>query len=411
LDRRKDCGFWVWGDGHTHSYWSDGLQSIKEIVRYLREFEEDFHIQTDHMMISMPEGKYMSKWLTPDTYAEYARECLEASTSDHIVIPGVEFGLTSGSPDLDLQHGYFHILLYDPKAEVLPPNGWYVAKSFDQIVREMRERGLTVVVAHTDGHVWEASPSLEFDGFEIRYDIEERIPPLERSAFKCGHWDRMLMAGQRIPISCGSDCHQTDLWAASAMRNVVLVEDFSAHNILESLRRGRSYLSATWHPDIYLELGYKGINPEKSGGFTPWWEKEYGNMSREKARPKLEQIVSRMLRDDYGRVKRKDYPTLDFTVEGANVGDTVNLPATRKVELNVDVEMHVPITFIELIEGGKVVKRVSPQTNTYTATYSFEIPGNHDTYFRLQAQGSDENGRTEWLISNPIYISAKRSEK
>jgi len=40
----------LWGDGHSHSDWSEGSATLAENARLYERFEEDFHVATDHLL-------------------------------------------------------------------------------------------------------------------------------------------------------------------------------------------------------------------------------------------------------------------------------------------------------------------------------------------------------------------------
>lgn len=78
--------------------------------------------------------------------------------------------------------------------------------------------------------------------------------------------------------------------AGFGMRNVLAVPEFSEQAISESFRDGRSYVSATWHPNLYQEC-----NLEKRG--SCWW-KLTKEINREKGLQELGKIRSRMFEND-----------------------------------------------------------------------------------------------------------------
>lgn len=398
---------YLWGDTHVHSNWSDGLHSIKDVVAYFLDYEEDFHIQTDHMRIYVPSGTPSSRCLNAENYAAYLKECKDSSSSKHIVIPGMELGWAFDGGGK--KEGWPHIKIYDCSADQLPDPSFFADKSFPAILRELKSLGLLVCIAHADEKVpWDELEGNEFQGLEIRYDIENRQSPVERDF--CSYWDRWLCEGKKIAIHGGSDCHQMDLWAASAIRTVVWVDKLEPRTILESLIKGKSYLSATWHPDIYRELGYEGINPEKSGGFTPWWLMADEDLSDEKRAPfsllKVKEIIHKMLENDYGRVKKKDYPRLKFSANGVTAGEELRIDPHTEVETKIEIEMNVPIQSVNLVMNGELAKKWRKpflQNRETTKALAHKLPVNTNTYIRLEVEGFEDKEK-EYLISNPIYI-------
>jgi len=406
----KKC--WYWGDGHTHSRWSDGIDSLRDMTKHFLEFEEDFHFQTDHMELKVSEGEYMTYDPTngfplvhPDNYLEYKEECEQVSRKDHVVIPGVELCLIPDSEEQRSRLGYCHLLLYNPLIEMLPSGDWFTGKTLRQILNGLKEKDFIVLIAHVNEGFggWAFLDNADFGGLEIKYSIANRELPSEGEIIKCGYWDDLLKRGKHIPVSAGSDCHQVDLWAGSAARNVILAEELSSKAILDALIEGRSYLSATWHPDIYLELGYKGQGPGV-GGFMRWDKMGNGYKDITGALLKVDEIRSKMLEKDYGRTRKKNFPTLDFRIEEATIGDSITTTSDKLVKVDIALSMNLPITSVDLIEDGKVVKTIRPRTKSIRETFHYRISGKkRNGYFRLQSKAIDRYGRAEWIISNPIY--------
>ncbi|MCW8131723.1 MAG: hypothetical protein KIS92_15360, partial [Planctomycetota bacterium] len=244
----------LWGDCHTHSHYSDGLMGVAEQTPYYRSFGNDFRFQTDHFIVAVPEGAPASKWLHASDWDRYAADCRAACAPDHLCLPAVELGWKAEA-ERKKQEGWFDTKLYPPAGRPAPGEALYAGKTYVEAVRAARAAGYRMVVAHIDqGAPLERFSGAEIDGLEMRCDIEDARPLFARPTLK--HWDRMLGAGRRVSMSSGSDAHQPDLWAGSAMRTVLFDTPFEPAAIADAVVAGRSYLSSTWHPDSYAALGW-----------------------------------------------------------------------------------------------------------------------------------------------------------
>lgn len=89
----------LWGDGHTHSDWSEGFATLAQNTCVFERFEADFHVATDHLLVDVSRPGYV--WtpsafhrrnfrLTWDTLPAYLAECRQSSTANHLTVPGLE---------------------------------------------------------------------------------------------------------------------------------------------------------------------------------------------------------------------------------------------------------------------------------------------------------------------------------
>lgn len=403
-------GIVLWGDGHSHSDWSEGFASLTENTRVYERFEQDFHVATDHLLVdlSRPDFRWQpSDWhrdnfrLNRATLATYIGECTAASTPVHRSIPGIELTWVSA------EHGDFgadnaaHVLVRE-HLERLPEPAFFRGRALRAILRELKEREMRPFLAHiNDALPWGDFDGDEMAGLELRHDIEARQPPLGRTGLQ--YWDAWLSAGKRLSLSGGSDCHQMDLWAGSGLRNAVTVPERSAAAIVAALGEGRSYLASTWHPDVYQELGYAGINPERSGGFTPWWRfGEQGDYDRERARPQVAALIAAALQADHGRVTTACYPTVRFSVNGRGPGETTEPGSAADVIL--ELHMRVPVQQVRLIAQGKPVWMAAPDHGACSWRQEVRLSLRGCRYVRLEALGDAGDGRREYVLSNPVYL-------
>ena len=48
-----------WGDGHTHSNWSDGFDTLQRNTELFRQYDQDFHVAADHVLIDVSRPDYV----------------------------------------------------------------------------------------------------------------------------------------------------------------------------------------------------------------------------------------------------------------------------------------------------------------------------------------------------------------
>ncbi len=405
---------WLWGEGHCHSNFSDGFHSIKELTQLHEEYEMDFRVQTDHIFAQMPEGHYMNPYqelngercLLPETVDEYLNQCKKACSSKHLVVPGAEFGLQF-KPGPWTLNKYFdsHILIRPLRKDSLPKEKDLKAQWWPTVWDLCsKSTGGKLSMAHVnDKTPWLILPELpSLNSLEVVNNME-LVEPMENRQW-LSWWDYMLSMGRRIVLTTGSDAHQGDLWSAGSMRNVVRVEgEPNANKLTEALYAGKSYLSGTFHPDIWAELGEKGIVPERNG-FTPWFSLEK-NISREKASGKVWEWIEKGLKNNHARVKKKDFPTMEISVDNADIGDEINLDSKRRVNVNISIQMNVPISKICIIASGEIQWSISPLKHTCKTEIDLNL-NERAKYLRVVAIGNGKDKyQKETLISNPVWLA------
>ncbi|OGV39401.1 MAG: hypothetical protein A2020_09245 [Lentisphaerae bacterium GWF2_45_14] len=411
---------WLWGEGHCHSNFSDGFHSIKELTQLYEEYEIDFRFQTDHVFAQMPQGRYMNPYqelndghcLLPETVDEYLSQCKSACSTKHLVIPGAEFGLQFKPGPWTLNRYFDHHILIRPLTKSsLPKEKDLKEKWWPDIwnLCSKSTRGqLSMAHVSDDKSPWQILPELpNLNSLELVNNLESVEPADDRKWLSW--WDYMLSMGKRIVLTTGSDSHQGDLWCASAMRNVVRIEGTpDAGKLTEALYAGKSYLSGTFHPDIWRALGEKGILPERNG-FTPWFSLGE-RISRKEASGKVWEWIAKGIENNYGRIKKKDFPKMEITVNGAEIGDELSLGPKKRVNVNLAIRMNVPISKICIIVSGKVLWSACPLKNSFKTEIDLDL-GDDAKYLRVIVSGNGENkDQKETLISNPVWLR-KAKEK
>lgn len=389
----------LWGDCHCHSTVSDGMTDIPAMTPYYEAYGYDFRIQTDHVIIAVPDGKPDGKWMHSSDWESYREECARASTKAHLCIPGAELGW-----DVDkarcAAEGWCDIKLYPKAGASVPPESFFREMTFTGALKALRTAGHRVVIAHADqGAQLGILTGGEVDGLEVRWDIEETRPLLDRDSLR--HWDRMLSAGHRVSLSAGSDSHQPDEWAGSGLRTVVTAPGREPVAIVDAVVAGRSYLSGTWHPDCYGGLGFAAHPNAVAGGvtrFTPWWEFPEGGARGKILEDGFRAALAR------GRCRREDYPVLEsFTVNGAASGEEAR---AGKAEVSASWITHLPVTVVRLVADGRPVYEL-PASHAVRGklrggfTEQLDLTG--VKYVRLEIEAAGPEGR-EYLLANPVYL-------
>lgn len=401
-----------WGDGHTHSNWSDGFDTLQRNTELFRQYDQDFHVAADHVLIDvsrpgyvweMPEARRQLFRLGWDDIATYQAEVRASSTPDHLAIDGLELTWMNSAEGNFGATDRAHVLVRD-HIDRLPGPDFFRGRSLPAILRELKDREMKPFLAHiADLLPYDSFDGSEFDGIEMHWDLERAHHFDHRGGFV--YWDRWLSDGRRISLTGGSDCHQMDLWAASGARNIVSSTSFEVEALRHALLTGHSYVATTWHPDLYRENSYPGNKPDAATRFTSWyWMIQPGpRHDREAARPLLDKMIAATLDGDAGRSARTCFPTLNCLVDGQSFGDTIDARDDTLVQLAVT--MTVPVRSIRIIAQGEVIWRCDPtgSETTFNGEERLSLQGRN--YLRVEVDGSAGEGRDESLIGNPIYLS------
>jgi hypothetical protein len=116
-----------------------------------------------------------------------------------------------------------------------------------------------------------------------------------------------------------------------------------------------------------------------------------------------------------GRTVHSGGPLLDFSVEGARVGDTLTLPAGGgTVEVTARAQSIVPITRLEIVQGGRVVAVTEEPAGARELTLRTRLKIDGHAWLAARAGGPDL-GRTlthhdvwqrgVFAHTSPIYVA------
>ena len=148
------------GDLHTHTDWSDGVNSIAEMVEAAAKFGYDYHCVSDH---AAGAGVPPATGLTPDELHEQA-EAIDAVAKDAPieVFHGVEANITADgdlSPDGDVLADIgFDLVIASPHAAL----GQDYEAATERLVSAV-EHPQTDVLGHPSGRLIHDRPGLSFD--------------------------------------------------------------------------------------------------------------------------------------------------------------------------------------------------------------------------------------------------------
>jgi len=121
-----------------------------------------------------------------------------------------------------------------------------------------------------------------------------------------------------------------------------------------------------------------------------------------------------------GRTFLSGGPVLRFTVEGAQIGDTIRLPGRcGTVEVRAEAESIFPIHTLEIVQAGKVVASCVDSKGTHRIQLKDKLEVNSNTWLAARVGGLDYSRHLlhhdEWrrgviAHTSPIYVSVEEDE-
>jgi hypothetical protein len=199
------------GDLHTHTQGSDGVLTVEELAQQAFRNGLDYLAITDH-----------NQMVSADTLREHAHLTL---------IPGIEW---------THYRGHANFLGLDK-----PYDGPFLANTLEEVQLRFttaRERGALIVI----NHPFDEGCPFQFDLNSLPFDCLEiwSGPMREANLRAVGLWQRMLMAGKKIPICGGSDYHRGHLFIfPGGPSTCVYSMSASPSDILSALRQGHAYIT------------------------------------------------------------------------------------------------------------------------------------------------------------------------
>jgi PHP domain len=301
------------GDLHIHTLASDGVLSAVELAQRAARHGLDYLAITDHNQMVSRDSLPQMPGLT--------------------LIPGIEWTHFKG-------HALF-LGLEKPYDEP------FTANDMEQVrerFNSARSRGALIAICHP----FDDLCPFQFDMNALPFDcLEVWSGPMRLSNLRAlASWQAMLLAGQKIPLSGGSDFHRDHLFIIpGGPTTSVFAISPSAADILSGLRQGHAYIT-----------------------FAP------------------------------------NGPMLEMTAGEALLGDSVTFPTVKDVQINVE-GLQAGDALQVVTEGGTFQLLKAESDGAYRGTYSKGAPG----FARVEVWREFIPGVPPLpaLISNPIYFDGK----
>ena len=238
---------WLTGDLHAHTLASDGSKTAIELCQHAQSQGLDFLALTDHN--------------------QFVKTASLPQLPGFIVIPGVEWTHYRGHSNfLGLEHPYDEPFFTNDENEV--------QKRF----QDAHDRGALIVLNHTH----DEDLPFSFNTDALPYDcLEIWNGPMRLSNLRAvTAWQERLVAGQKLPMVCGSDYHKDGLFQILGGPSLrVFAQSESADDILSAIQKGHSYAvyqadgpkldfrcgqallgdSMVWHEGLNLSLHLEGL--------------------------------------------------------------------------------------------------------------------------------------------------------
>ena len=114
-----------------------------------------------------------------------------------------------------------------------------------------------------------------------------------------------------------------------------------------------------------------------------------------------------------GRTMLSGGPIIQCSVEGREVGDTIDLPGPGKVEVSAWAESVVPMSRLEIVQNGRVVASSESPTPTRRLRIDEAIRIDGNSWLAARAGGPGYYGYTHYDVwrrgifahTSPIYVS------
>jgi hypothetical protein len=99
-------------------------------------------------------------------------------------------------------------------------------------------------------------------------------------------------------------------------------------------------------------------------------------------------------------------PSLDFSVDGALMGETAKVGGSASLSLKVNAETGgTVVEKVDIIKNGEVLKTVNPNTATYEETLKDDVSGTG--YYRIEITSfNSSSGKRYYAWSNPVFFQA-----
>lgn len=221
LMRKKTERFVVRGDLHVHSSYShDSAVPAEKVIEDSAKTGYDFIALTEHNTIN-----HLKK---------------DLSTKEVTVLPGYELTLSTGHINL------FGVRSFEERISMIK------ASEITEFLNYFHDLGGYAQINHPNDPLYSA----EF-GYDIPMDFIEvwnnsKFGEDDKKTLE--DWHNLLCEGRKIVATGGTDEHKVHLNRSPF--NNVFVEEKTANNILDNIKKGHLYITATKDgPDIQLTCG------------------------------------------------------------------------------------------------------------------------------------------------------------
>ncbi|MGP8208430.1 MAG: CehA/McbA family metallohydrolase [Acidimicrobiales bacterium] len=112
-----------------------------------------------------------------------------------------------------------------------------------------------------------------------------------------------------------------------------------------------------------------------------------------------------------GRTFLSGGPIVQLTVDGRNVGDTVELSGPGTVQVEAQAESIFPLSSLEIVVGGRVVASTEhPEGPRSRLALSERVPVPNHTWVAARCRGADGNHLDDWqrpvfAHTSPVYVT------
>lgn len=391
-------GEWIYGEGHLHSTYSDGFDTLKEIAERVRMpiLESDYIIVTDHAEERpslMTHSKQLREWAKRGALAgqkgaririEKKKKCDELTNPLFVFLEGKEITLRLNQGGWPPQGPYkylhqFHVVVYNFPEEIasIPDSckrliskfenstdqeiakliekhrNEFLPPQFSKVINKIHSRGGIAICAHPSAHSPEINVSSEeakmFDGMEIWF-CDFPLPYRAYYDVARKYWDEHLVNGIHLYGFGMTDYHCTTVEedGPSWLGNYVFVEELTQGTLLNALRLGHHYVGSKLSPTIeQFRIVLSGVN------------------------------------------------------SGAIMGDVLYVVGVPQVEVVTQARCsHQELREMRLIKNGNPIRK--QKSNEYQDRLVYKDELTEYTYFRIEIRTIDKLWGA--AFSNPIFI-------
>lgn len=413
----------VYFDGHMHTVESDGSGTLADLKTAARHNGVDAVIVTNH-----------TKMLTLDEWKSMDRRARELSDDGFLLINAFE---VTGSEGLFLRD---HVLAWDAPdpfvggdgAELSPEEVWespanpagtgpLYPENIRKWVRYIHRQGGIAVHAHTGGST---DPAYGVDFIEV-FNLSH-VKDVAGYARMMGFsekdaWDlgltinNMAVYGERdlslqvsLPGVPGTMPLGTALYVATMqMTGVgqVLGAPAAPLHSWDELLMG--YVDGDLeHPTFGVadSDAHNTANLGAEGDYSDVGEARNGVLVRELTRRSLFDAIRA------GRCFATTGPELRFTVDGAQMGQTVRVARRGRqrvrLELSADAQPGAVVAQVTVLKNGETWKQFAPLSPTFDLDARDTV--DEDGYYRVEVISVDpQTGEYQFAYSNPVFVDRR----